>query len=226
MKKLILTAFVALLAAPCFAQYDAVYTSDNGKFSFDLIDHMGVGYNFVDTDDFTPSGSLDFFMNIAKIGLRPVQNFGLDMGVDLQFYTFSSKENAFAQENRIIKPTSFSSLDILVDSFDKKRGSFSTFGLSAPVLLKGIFNDFEIGVGAVVSWNIEGDTYATVRKDHKTWDYRESNAKVNPFSYCFLATVSYDELGVYLKYNPKSSRLLPDGSIDMSFITLGVAFNL
>ena len=226
MRKIFLTALVALMAAPCFAQYGTpLHTSDNGKFAFDILDHIGVGYNFVKTDDYKPSGASDVFLNIAKIGLYPTKNLGLEVGADLQFNSFYSKETAFAQVDKVIKPVAFSELG-LGDYFDKKRGGFSVFGLGAPVLVKGIFGKFEIGVGGVASWNISADNDARLRKDNRQLVYSESSAKANPFSYCFLATVSYDEIGVYFKYNPKSSRLLPDGSIDMSFMTIGVAMNL
>ena len=223
MKKLILTALVALLAAPCFAQSEnAVYYSSNGKFSVDIFEHIGFGRHFVNTDDFTPSFPCELFMNLAKFNLNPTEKLGLELGVDMQFSTFTSKDTAFAQVNRLILPVSFSALDL--GSYDKKRGSFTVFSLNAPVLIKGMFGDFVIGAGAVASWNITGDTYATLRQGNRKVNYQESNGKVNPFSYAFLATVSYDELGIYAKYNPEASRLMPEGSIDMSFFTLGVVF--
>lgn len=226
MRKYFLTALVALLAAPCFAQYGSpLHTSDNGKFTFDILDHFGVGYNIVNTDDYTPNGSTDVFLNVAEIGLYPTKNFGLEVGVDLQFNAFYSKETAFAQVDKIIKPVAFSALG-LGDNFDRKRGCFSVFGLGAPVLLKGSFGNFQIGVGGIASWNITADNDARLRKDNRRLIYEESSAKANPFSYCFLGTLSYEEIGAYIKYNPKSSRLLPDGSIDMSFITLGVFFKM
>ena len=228
MKKLIMTALVALLALPVFAQSDKepLYTSSNGQFTFDLFDHLGFGYNAVKSADFKPAFSCDFFMNMVKAGLFPVQNLGLELGVDFEFNGFSSNESAFMQtSDGTIKAASFPVFD-LYGSFDKKRSNFSVFALSAPVLVKGIFDKVEIGVGAVASWNFTGTTSYYLRTEKTDLNYTERKAKVNPFSYGILATVSYDEFGVFFKYYPKSSHLLPEGSVDLSFMTVGIAISL
>ena len=226
MKKIIMTALVALLAAPCFAQIeDAVYTSPSGKFTVDIVGHFGAGYHFVNTEAFQPSSASEFFMNIVKFGVYPVEHLGLEAGVDMQFNNFVSKESAFAQVDGLIKPVNFSTLGF-GDSFDRKSGSINVFGFGAPVMLKGIFDKFQIGVGAVASWNISGDTDAYLRKDNRSLTYREDKAKVNPFSYGLMAMLGYGAFDVYFKYYPKSVRILPEGSIDMSYMTLGIALGL
>ena len=226
MKKIIMTALVALLAVPCFAQYeDAVYTSPNGKFAFDIVGHFGAGYHFVKTDDYQPSSSSEFFMNIVKFGVYPIEHLGLEAGVDLQFNTFVSKETAFAQVDGLVKPVSFSTLGF-GDSFDRTSGTISVFGFGAPVMVKGIFDKFQIGVGAVASWNTSVDTSTYLRKDNRELTYRESDAKVNPFSYGLVAMLGYGSFDVYFKYYPKSVRILPEGSIDLSYMTLGIALGL
>ena len=227
MKKIIMTALVALLAAPCFAQpEEPVYTSSDGKFTFDIIGHFGAGYHFVESNDFKPFRPSEFFVNMVKFGVYPIENLGLELGVDLQFNTFPSKETAFGvQGDGLIKPVSFSTLG-LGDSFDRTRGSFSVFGLGAPVLVKGFFNDIRIGVGPVFSWNITGDTNVYLSKDNRDLTYHESDAKVNPFSYGLMAVLGYKVFDVYFKYYPKSVRILPEGSIDMSYMTLGIALGL
>lgn len=227
MKKIIMTALVALLAAPCFAQpEEPVYTSSDGKFTFDIIGHFGAGYHFVESNDFKPFRPSEFFVNMVKFGVYPIENLGLELGVDLQFNTFPSKETAFGvQGDGLIKPVSFSTLG-LGDSFDRTRGSFSVFGLGAPVMLKGKFGKFEVGAGAVVSWNISGSTNAYLRKDNRELSYQENKAKVNPFAYGIMAMLGYNGIDVYFKYCPKSVRILPEGSIDMSYMTMGIALGL
>lgn len=227
MKKTILTALVALLAFPVFAQSDdePLYTSSNGQFTFDLFDHIGFGYDAVKSADFKPAFSCDFFMNVIKLGLYPVRNLGLELGVDFEFNDFTSKESAFAQRDGIIKAIDFPAFDVY-GSFDRKRSDFSVFAMSAPVLVKGIFDKVEIGIGAVASWNFTGTTGYHLRTDKSDLNYTERKAKVNPFSFGILATVSYDEFGLFFKYYPKSSHLLPEGSVDLSFTTVGVAISL
>ena len=227
MKKIIMTALAALLAAPCFAQYDedAIYTSPNGKFTFDLVGHFGAGHHFVETNDFKPYSSTEFFMNVVKFGVYPVEHLGLEAGVDIQFNTFVSKETAFAQVDGLIKPVSFPALGF-GDSFDHTSGTISVFGFGAPVMVKGFFGKFQIGVGAVASWNTSADTSAYLRKDNRELTYRENDAKVNPFSYGLMAMLGYGPLDVYFKYYPKSVRLFPEGGIDLSYMTVGIALGL
>lgn len=228
MKKLVILALAALLTAPVFAQSikDPVYASSDGKAMFDLFDHLGYGYNFVKTDAFTPGWSGDFFLNVLKFGLYPVEKLGLEVGVDLSFNDFASKDAAFVLHDGIVNTADFSTIG-LGSTFDRKRSDFAVFGLSAPVLVKGIFEKVEIGVGAVANWNITGSANAYLRKDNRELNYTESKGKVNPFSYGIMAVLSYNQFGVYFKYYPKSPRVLPEASpIDMSFMTLGVSLGL
>ena len=37
---------------------------------------------------------------------------------------------------------------------------------------------------------------------------------------------SWSDFGIFCKYYPKSSKILPDGSVDFSYWTLGLAFGL
>ena len=56
--------------------------------------------------------------------------------------------------------------------------------------------------------------------------YNIIKAKVNPFSYGIMATASYGSFGLYFKFYPKSSRILPEGSVDVSYTTLGIVLGL
>ena len=52
----------------------------------------------------------------------------------------------------------------------------------------------------------------------------ETKAAINRFTYGFFATLGVNDGCFFFKYYPKSSPLLPDGSVDLSFMTVGVAF--
>ena len=223
MKKLVMLALAALVAIPVFAQDDdnnRIYTASSGKAFIDLFSHMGYGYNFVDSKDYTPGWSGEFVFNLVKFGLRPADVLGIDLGIDFAWNTFDSKTNAFKQENQLIKVTDFS--HYVEGSVEKKNSGFDVIGLTAPLVVKGIFGKFEIGGGAFTNWNITGSTYCRYRQNNARAQFDETKAKVNPFTYGFLATVSYDDFGVYFKYYPKSSKLLPEGSVDLSYMTLGL----
>ena len=221
MKKLVILAVAALLAVPGFAQVEPVYTSSDGKATFDMFGHLGFGYHITKSNDFKPSWCDEFFVNILKFGLFPTENFGFELGVDLQVNDFNSREKAFVQHDRIIKAVDFSTLEV-----DRKRSDFTVVSLGAPVLVKAKFEKVEFGAGAVASWNFAGSTSYWAQKGNRNITVNETKAKVNPFSYGIVATASYGAFGVYFKYYPKSSRILPEGSVDVSYSTVGIVLGL
>ena len=225
MKKLVMMALAALLAMPCFAQKEPVYTSVSGKAMFDVFNHVGFGYNATKSADFKPGFASDIFLNVLKVGVYPVECLGLELGVDLEFNDFTTKQSAFALVDNKIHAIDFDALG-LGHGFDRKRSDFFVFGLGAPVLVKGIFGKFQLGAGAEAFWNITGSTSAFLRQDNREVTYTERKAKVNPFSYAVVGTLSYNDFGLYVKYYPKSSRLLPEGSVDLSYTTIGIAIGL
>ena len=225
MKKLVIMVVTALLAFPGFTQIEPVYTSSDGKAMFDIANHIGYGYHITKSSDFTPSWCDEFFVNIIKFGLYPAESFGFELGVDLQVNDFNTKEKAFVQRDGLIKTADFSTIEML-GGIDRKRSDFTTVSLGAPVMLKVKFDKVGFGIGAVASWNFAGTNSYWVEKANRHMDIIESKAKVNPFSYGIVAQASYGVFGVYFKYYPKSSRLLPEGSVDMSYSTIGIVLGM
>jgi hypothetical protein len=225
MKKLVILALAAFFAMPCFAQLEPVYTSSDGKATFDVLGHLGMGYHITKSNDFKPGWCDEFFVNIVKFGFYPVESFGFELGVDLQVNDFNTKEKAFVQRDGIIKTADFSTIETL-GGVDRKRSDFTTVSLGAPVMLKAKIEKVGFGIGAVASWNFAGSNSYWVEKANRHMDLIESKAKVNPFSYGLVATASYGVFGVYFKYYPKSSRLLPEGSVDLSYTTIGIVLGM
>lgn len=227
MKKLFFAILASLVVAiPAFASdddFEPLYTSSNGVVSFDMISHIGYGYHFVTSNQFKSNWSSEIFFNILKIGIRPAEVLGFSLGLDARFSNFNSKNTIFSVrgEDKLIKAFDFG--EFVDGSFDKSRGGFNVFSLDTPFLVKGIFGEFELGVGAFAAFNLAGDTYYYFRQDNRRTQITETKAKVNTFNYGLLASFSYDDLGVYFRYYPKSSPLLPDGSVDFSYMTLGIA---
>lgn len=228
MKKLFFAFLTSLLVGvPAFAGNEdyALYTSPDGKVSFNMLSHIGYGYHFVSSSDFKSNWSSEIFFNILKVEVRPAEVLGISLGVDARFSNFNSKNTAFALGNgdNLIKAFDFGKM---VDgSFDKSRGGFNVFSLDTPFQVKGIFGDFKLGIGAFAAFNLAGDTYYYFRQDNKRTEISETKAKLNTFNYGLLATFSYNDFGLYFRYYPKSSKLLPDGSVDLSYMTLGIAFD-
>ena len=228
---MLLTALAALFVLPMFAQdetLDPIYTSSNGKVEFDMLSHIGFGYNIVKTNDFKPAFSSEFMMNVVDLGLYPTQNLGIELGVDFTYNNIGSRESAFIQtKDHLIKAVDFSSVKLdEIAGITKPRGGIDVFSFTAPLLLKGVFNKFEIGAGAEACYNVSAETYYYFRQENRRVEVSESKAKVNRFTYDFLAFLSYNDFGVYFKYRPKNSRILPDGSVDLSFMTVGIVLGL
>lgn len=225
---MLITALAALLTVTAFADDpdEPMYTSSDGKFTVDLFSHMGWGYHITSSKDFKPAGAGEFFFNIAKIGLYPAEHLGLELGVDIEGNYFRSKENFFEldSQNKIKAIDIASYMSSLSGGYERARGSFSFLTFNAPVLVKGIFDKFELGVGAEASLNCLGDTYTSYRIGNKQTEIDESGAEINLFSYGLVATIGYDDMSLYFKYYPKGSKVLPDGSVDFSFVTVGIAF--
>ena len=225
MKKLVVLAVAALLAVPGFAQIEPVYTSSDGKAMFDIANHIGYGYLITQSNDFKPGWSSEFFVNIVKFGLYPTESLGFELGVDLQVNDFNTQEKAFVQHDGLIKAADFSTLETL-GGVDHKRSDFTITSLGAPLMLKAKFGKVGLGAGAVASWNFAGSNSYWVEKGNRTLTVNETKAKVKPFTYGFIATASYGAFGVFFKYYPKSSRLLPEGSVDVSYSTVGIVLGL
>lgn len=228
MKKLLFAILASLLVVPAFASdddYEPLYVSSDGKVSFDIVSHLGYGYHFVTSNDFKSNWSSEFFFNIAKVEFRPAEVLGLSLAIDARFSNFNSKGTIFSidKADQLIKTWDFDS--VVEGHYDKSRGGFNVFSLDTPFLVKGIFGDFQLGVGAFASFNLTGDTFYQYRQDNRRTQITETGAKINTFNYGLLASFSYDGFGLYFKYYPKSPKLLPEGSVDLSYMTLGIAFD-
>lgn len=225
MKKLVMLALAAVVAIPVFAQDDdestRLYTSPSGNAFVDMFGHMAYGYHFVESNDFTQAWSGELIFNVLRFGLRPVDMLGIDLSVDFAWSDFDSRDKAFIQDNRIVKAADY---DYYTHgAAENKHSGLDVFSLQAPLVVRGFFGKFAVGGGAFASWNIAGETFCRYRQENVRAQLSEVKAKVNPFTYGFIGTIGYGDFSLYLKYYPKSSRLLPEGSVDLSYTTLGIA---
>lgn len=221
-------ALAALIALPGFAQDEdfdnVVYRSADDVVRFEVLSHIGYGYHILNSNDFRSRMSDEYILNLFNFGLYPIDALGIELGVDLAFNDFASNSHAFFldPEHRV-QAIEFS--ELVTGTLDRHYGSADVFSLNAPLLLKLRAGDFWIGGGAVGSLNLMGRTEYAYRQDNRRVEVSERRAKVNTFSYGLVATLGYDMLGLYFKYYPKTSRMLPEGSVDMSYMTIGVLFD-
>ena len=224
----------ALIAMPMFyanvsAQDDEdrliIASSSNGNVSLEFGTHMGWGYNIVKTNDFKPSGSGEFFVNILNLKIFPVNGFGIEVGVDYKTMDFDSKEDAFYLDGDK-KIQVKSAKEAYPAGITKFRSLFRSNTFSAPVMLKFEAGTTSIGLG------VEGNMNLTGRVKNKYFDGDQKikdikkGAQFTKYNYNFLATLSFDGTGVYFRYYPKSVSILPEGSLDVGFMALGVIFDM
>lgn len=228
MKKIAMLALAALISVPMFAQEEEwdnlVYSSPNNVVRFELLSNFGYGYHFINSSDFRSRMSDEFFFNIAQFGLYPIDALGIEMGVDLAFSDFASNSHAFyLNSDRKIQAIEFS--ELVPGTLDRHYGSADIFSINAPLLLKLRAGNFWIGGGAIGSLNLSGRTDYAYRQDNRRVEVSERRAQINRFTYGLVATLGFDSFGVYFKYYPKTSRLLPEGSMDINYMTLGFVFD-
>ncbi len=195
--------------------------------SMEALSHIGFGYNIVKTDDFTPNASGEFFVNIASLKVYPVENLGIEIGVDYKTVDFTSREDAFfLDNNKLIQAMPFKDKYPNIDSSKKSFSRFRTNTFSAPVTLNIAAGSVKIGGGAEANYNLPGrvkDKYFVDGKKNKDID---KGAQFNKFNYNFLGYLIYDDTGIYVRYYPKSSRLMPEGGVDVSYFTIGVVYTM
>ena len=221
-------ALAALIAFPGFAQDEefdnVVYRSSNDVVRFELVSNFGYGYHILNSTDFRSNMSDEIFINVATFGLYPVEAVGIELGLDVYFSDFSSRSHAFQlNQDRRVQAMDFSQL--VSGTLDRHYGSFDVFSLNVPLLLKFRAGSFWVGGGAVGSLNLAGSTHYFYRMDNRRVEVTERKAQINTLTYGLAATLGYKGLGLYFKYYPKTSRLLPEGSVDMNYMTLGVVFD-
>lgn len=191
----------------------------------EVLSHMGFGYNIVKTTDFESSASEEFFINILNLKLNPADFLGIEIGVDYKTVDFRSKEDAFyLDNNKIIHAMPFKAkYDV---NYTRNFSRFRTNTFSAPVTLNLNAGPFTFGGGAEANYNLTGrikDKYFVDGKKNKNI---EKGAQFNKFNYNFLAYICYDGTGLYFRYYPKNSRLMPEGGVDVSFMTIGVIYRM
>ena len=226
MKKTLLAALAALLILPAFAQKKSnapvIFANEEQTVSVYMINHVGVGYHILQDPDFKPLWPGEWFLNFVNLRIRPVEALQIDLGIDMKFNHFTSKESLFTQNNdRLVRVAPFSSL--LEGSYTRTRGGLDVLSFTAPVLVKGCFGDFRVGLGVEGSINLDGNTYMRYSQDRRNISVSEEQARVNRFTFAPMAMAAYGEVGVYFKYYPKSSQLLPAGSANLGqVLTIGV----
>lgn len=229
MKRILILALAALIPAAVFAQSydeDAVYSSENGAFTFDILGDIGYGEHLVWTDSYDNSTAGEFFLNVLKLKLYPVDNFGIEIRANWKLDHFASKKNVFELDaDKKVQVYDFA--EKFGTAIKRPRSWMHVNSFTLPVLLKIGGDAFSIGLGAEGSYNYRGTAVYKFKGEDKRHKEKTVGMAINPFTYNFLATITFDGTTIYGKYYPKSSPVLVDGSgVEMGYFTIGVSYEL
>lgn len=226
MKKLFVLALAALFSFNAFAQEsDAVYTSEDGVVTFDVIEHWGYGYHVLKTDAFDASDAGEFFLNVLNLQLQPTSYLSLELGADLRFDHFVSKVDGFELDsNKDVQV--FKLADKFGNDIKKARGWMRVGSFSFPALIKVGGEGFKLGAGAEAVVNFSGKANYKYKLDGERHKNKAKGMAMNKFYYDFVGVVCINDWSIYAKYYPKSSTFLPDGSsVKMDYWTIGVGMD-
>ena len=245
MKKILISILAFLTVVPAFAQsassIDAIlpeeigygdeedrtviFRSPDDKVLVYGSSHIGYGFHSLKSSDFLPGRSKEIFINMVKLGVYPADFLGLELSMDLEHNSFKSNNTFFfIDENSLVRQLETGM--VVTGKVNKPISAFNYFTLNFPLLAKVRLGKMELGGGAEAGFNFAGRTWYRYSFDNRTIGVRDKGAKLNTFTYGFVGVLSYDGIAFFVKWYPKTSRILPEGSLDLNYMTLGLAFGL
>ena len=194
------------------------------KIGFNVIPDIGYGATFVTSDDFKSKGSKVVYAHLLEGYVRPVSWLSLHVGGGIGWNRYQSAQSVFSLDdakNIQIRPMSEEEL-----ATGKSRSSIDGPMILIPATLQFHFGDASLRLGAEAI-----HTYRTkARTDFHEGDVRRititPGAVTVPWSYDFFASVSYDGLGVFVKYQPAAIRQFPEPGPTLSSWTLGIRMGI
>ena len=208
------------------AEYNPLIAqSDNGVLRLYTSSHVGYGLYGLSTEAFDPSLSWEFFVNLCRFGLYPTDYLGFEVNADLGLNSFRSRKSILALD---------ADRDVIAVSVDgylpgnvrKFRSGLDFVSLNFPLFVKYYYEDFAVGAGTEVSLNFAGRTNFKYANGNDYYSTVQKKADINLFTYALIATMSYKDLGFFIKFYPKSTGILSGKKLDMSYVLVGVSFGL
>ena len=175
-----------------------VWESDDGQFKLFTVSHIGYGLYFINNSDFVAALSGEFFVNIARLGFYPIPDWGLEINLDFGHNALRSSESVLLLDSDR-EVYSVPGREFYPAYSSWKRSSLEFTSLNFPFLLKHDYGEFSFGLGTEVSLNFLGRTRYKYTADHSKYSCVGKGAAINTFTYAFEATVSYDEMGLFIK---------------------------
>ena len=223
MKKILLFVLTIYIMLPAFADERdraIVAATSDDKVQLEVLSRIGYGFHIVQTSEFKPKVSGEFFFNVFQLDVFPNDYLGLSLGVDCAFDRFTSRGSIFFldTDKRILAEKA--------DHFPNLSGGFKHFSLIAPLMVRGILGDFKLSAGAEVNLNFPGTAYYSFGSDNKTTRVAEKGGSINRFSGAVVAGATFCDMGFFVKFYPQFASLLPAGSVSMRYWTVGFIYGM
>ncbi|MBQ7072299.1 MAG: hypothetical protein IJM89_02895 [Bacteroidales bacterium] len=199
--------------------------SKDGDLALRASAHVGYGFHSMKSSIFQPARSTEFFLNVLRLGVYPNEFLAVELNTDIEYNSFKASDIVFYLQDGILQlpmdDPSYGSGKV-----SRSTSSFNYFCVNFPVLAKFKAGKVAFGAGAEASFNFGGSTWYRFKSGSRTTTVRETGARLNLFTYGFIGVFSYDSLALFVKWYPKSSKIVPGGAIDFNHMTFGIAFGL
>lgn len=193
------------------------------RFGIRLVPEIGYGAHLVRSEDFRSQGldSGQAYLQALDVFYRPFSWGSVHLGAAAGLDWFKIRDLLFVQDddhNILVAP---------LDENDKEknakyRSSVTEWTVMVPATLQFHFGKATLRVGAEALYSFA----PKVRLDISKKDFREftesKGARIQPFSYDFLAAFSYGHFGIFGKFQPASARRFPEPGLTFSTWTVGV----
>ena len=194
------------------------------KAGINIYPEIGIGTTIVSSNDFKSRGSGLVYAHLLEAYVRPVSWASLHVGGGFGWRRYQSKENVFSlnTDNSI----TIGAMPEEWAASSKSRSSIWGPTVLLPATLQFHFGDASLRLGAEALYSFRTRVRTDVR-DERTHRVTDSNyAATVPWSYDFFASVSYDGLGVFVKYQPATARQFPAPGPTLSTWTIGIRAGL
>ena len=237
--RIILWAALTLAASAAFAQNEAnrnrlseiekmEVRAKKGGVKFDrlgirLFPEIGYGVHLVRSEDFHSQGmdSGQAYLQALDAFYRPFSWGSLHVGAGIGLDWFQSRSSLFVQDDEgNIMAAPLEEEDKDKDS--KYRSSVTKWTVMVPATLQFHLGRATLRLGAEAQYSFSPKARLTITKK----DFREftesKGGRIQPFSYDFLASVSWGHFGVFGKFQPASARRFPEPGLTFSTWTVGL----
>ena len=188
---------------------------------FDLLPEFGIGTRLVSSPDFKSKGSYSLYIHFLDAYVRPVSWASLHVGGGMSWGQYQSKENIFSldKDNNIV-------VFQWAEGHGKSRSSIWGPSVLIPATLQFHFGDASLRLGAEAIYSFRTKVRTDFREEAIRQVTDKEGAAIVPWSYDFFASVSYDGLGLFVKYQPASARQFPEPGPTLSCWTIGLRMGL